>query len=83
MRLAKDREQALDSERRAARRLEAFFEISRSFSESLKLEETIACSPAPLWSCSSTWTLPCSRCPRAGGRPVPRSVSIPGRGLRR
>ena len=42
MRLAKDREQALDSERRAARRLEAFFEISRSFSESLKLEETIA-----------------------------------------
>jgi serine phosphatase RsbU (regulator of sigma subunit) len=42
MRLARDREQALKSERRAARRLEAFFEISRSFSESLQLEETVA-----------------------------------------
>jgi serine phosphatase RsbU (regulator of sigma subunit) len=42
MRLARDREQALQSERRAARRLEAFFEISRSFSESLRLEETVA-----------------------------------------
>jgi serine phosphatase RsbU (regulator of sigma subunit) len=41
-RLAKDREEALQSERRAARRNEAFFEISRSFSESLKLEETVA-----------------------------------------
>jgi serine phosphatase RsbU (regulator of sigma subunit) len=41
-RLARDREQALESERRAARRLEAFFEISRSFSESLQLEETVA-----------------------------------------
>jgi serine phosphatase RsbU (regulator of sigma subunit) len=41
-RLARDREQALDSERRAARRLEAFFEISRSFSESLRLDETVA-----------------------------------------
>ena len=42
MRLARDREEALQSERRAARRLEAFFEISRSFSESLQLDETIA-----------------------------------------
>jgi serine phosphatase RsbU (regulator of sigma subunit) len=42
MRLARDREEALQSERRAARRLEAFFEISRSFSESLQLEETVA-----------------------------------------
>jgi serine phosphatase RsbU (regulator of sigma subunit) len=42
MRLASDREQALRSERRAARRLEAFFEISRSFSESLRLDETVA-----------------------------------------
>jgi serine phosphatase RsbU (regulator of sigma subunit) len=42
MRLARDREKALQSERRAARRLEAFFEISRSFSESLQLEETVA-----------------------------------------
>ncbi len=42
MRLARDREQALQSERRAARRLEAFFDISRSFSESLRLEETVA-----------------------------------------
>ncbi|HEV3480160.1 MAG TPA: SpoIIE family protein phosphatase [Gaiellaceae bacterium] len=41
MRLARDREEALQSERLAARRLEAFFEISRSFSESLRLEETV------------------------------------------
>jgi serine phosphatase RsbU (regulator of sigma subunit) len=38
---SQDRMQALDAERRAARRLEAFFEISRSFSESLRLEETV------------------------------------------
>ena len=41
-RLARGREEALESERRAARRLEAFFEISRSFSESLRLDETVA-----------------------------------------
>jgi serine phosphatase RsbU (regulator of sigma subunit) len=41
-RLAADRREALEAERRAARRLEAFFEISRSFSESLSLEETVA-----------------------------------------
>jgi serine phosphatase RsbU (regulator of sigma subunit) len=41
-RLARGREEALQSERRAARRLEAFFEISRSFSESLQLDETVA-----------------------------------------
>ena len=41
MRLASDREEALRSERRAARRLEAFFEISRSFSESMELEQTV------------------------------------------
>ncbi|HEU4942465.1 MAG TPA: SpoIIE family protein phosphatase, partial [Gaiellaceae bacterium] len=41
-RLARDREEALDSERLAARRLEAFYEISRSFSESLSLDETVA-----------------------------------------
>jgi serine phosphatase RsbU (regulator of sigma subunit) len=41
-RLARGREEALESERRAARRLEAFFEISRSFSESLQLDETVA-----------------------------------------
>lgn len=41
-RLARDREQALEAERLAARRLEAFYEISRSFSESLSLKETIA-----------------------------------------
>jgi serine phosphatase RsbU (regulator of sigma subunit) len=40
-RLANDREKALRSERRAARRLEAFFEISRSFSESMELEQTV------------------------------------------
>jgi serine phosphatase RsbU (regulator of sigma subunit) len=38
---SQDRMQALKAERRAARRLEAFFEISRSFSESLRLEETV------------------------------------------
>jgi sigma-B regulation protein RsbU (phosphoserine phosphatase) len=42
MRLARDREEALQAQGRAARRLEAFFEISRSFSESLRLEETVA-----------------------------------------
>jgi serine phosphatase RsbU (regulator of sigma subunit) len=42
MQLARAREDALQSERRAARRLEAFFEISRSFSESLELEQTLA-----------------------------------------
>jgi serine phosphatase RsbU (regulator of sigma subunit) len=41
MRLARDREQALRAERRAARRLEAFFEISRAFSESMELEQTV------------------------------------------
>ena len=41
-RLAQDREEALESERLAARRLEAFYEISRSFSESLSLDETIS-----------------------------------------
>jgi serine phosphatase RsbU (regulator of sigma subunit) len=41
MRLARARERALESERQAARRLEAFYEISRSFSESLRLEDTI------------------------------------------
>ncbi len=41
-RLARDREKALKAERLAARRLEAFYEISRSFSESLSLDETVA-----------------------------------------
>jgi GAF domain-containing protein len=41
MRLARDREAALRAERRVARRLEAFFEISRSFSESMELEQTV------------------------------------------
>ena len=41
-RLATDREEALKAERLAARRLEAFYEISRSFSESLSLDETVA-----------------------------------------
>src|SRR5262245_36749607 len=42
MQLARDRAVALESERRAARRLEAFFDISRAFSESLELEQTLA-----------------------------------------
>jgi len=41
-RLARDREEALRAERFAARRLEAFYEISRSFSESLSLDQTVA-----------------------------------------
>ncbi|HEV2902388.1 MAG TPA: GAF domain-containing SpoIIE family protein phosphatase [Gaiellaceae bacterium] len=41
-RLAREREEALDAERLVARRLEAFYEISRSFSESLSLDETVA-----------------------------------------
>jgi serine phosphatase RsbU (regulator of sigma subunit) len=41
MRLARDRAEALEAERRAARRLEAFFDISRSFSESLELDQTV------------------------------------------
>ena len=40
-RLAKERQEALDAELLAAKRLEAFYEISRSFSESLSLEETV------------------------------------------
>lgn len=40
-RLARERKEALDAEQLAARRLEAFYEISRSFSESLSLEETV------------------------------------------
>ena len=41
-RLAREREEALEAERLVARRLEAFYEISRSFSESLSLDETVA-----------------------------------------
>ena len=41
-RLAREREEALGAERLAARRLEALYEISRSFSESLSLDETVA-----------------------------------------
>jgi serine phosphatase RsbU (regulator of sigma subunit) len=77
MRLAKDREQALDSERRAARRLEAFFEISRSFSESLKLEETIAAVTRAAVELldvdAAVLRMPEGR----GDDLVPRSVSIP------
>jgi serine phosphatase RsbU (regulator of sigma subunit)/PAS domain-containing protein len=39
--LARAREDALRAERSSTRRLEAFFEISRSFSESLELEQTL------------------------------------------
>ncbi|MBA2360164.1 MAG: SpoIIE family protein phosphatase [Actinobacteria bacterium] len=40
-RLARDREQALEAQSLATRRLEAVYEISRSFSESLSLDETV------------------------------------------
>jgi serine phosphatase RsbU (regulator of sigma subunit) len=38
---SQERKLALDAELRAARRLEAFFEISRAFSESMELEQTV------------------------------------------
>jgi len=40
-RLGRERERALQSERRAARRLSALYEISRSFTQSLSLEATL------------------------------------------
>ena len=40
-RLARERQEALDAERSRRKRLEAFYEISRSFSESLSLDETV------------------------------------------
>lgn len=77
MRLAKDREQALKSERRSARRLEAFFEISRSFSESLKLEETVAAVTRAAVELldvdAAVLRMPEGR----GDDLVPRAVSIP------
>ncbi|HZB34648.1 MAG TPA: SpoIIE family protein phosphatase [Gaiellaceae bacterium] len=77
MRLARDREQALQSERRAARRLEAFFEISRSFSESLRLEETVAAVTRTavelLEVDAAVLRLPDGR----GEELIPRSVHIP------
>jgi serine phosphatase RsbU (regulator of sigma subunit) len=75
--LARDREQALQSERRAARRLEAFFEISRSFSESLRLEETVAAVTRTavelLEVDAAVLRMPDGR----GDELVPRSVHIP------
>jgi serine phosphatase RsbU (regulator of sigma subunit) len=77
MRLARDREQALQSERRAARRLEAFFEISRSFSESLRLDETVAAVTRTavelLEVDAAVLRLPDGR----GEELIPRSVHIP------
>ena len=40
-RLGQEREAALDAERAAARRLRAVYEVSRSFAQSLSLEETL------------------------------------------
>ena len=77
MRLARDREQALKAERRAARRLEAFFEISRSFTESLKLEETVAAVTRTAVELldvdAAVLRMPAGR----GDDLVPRSVHIP------
>ena len=39
--LARDREQALDAERDAARRVRALYEVSSSFAESLNLQDTL------------------------------------------
>jgi sigma-B regulation protein RsbU (phosphoserine phosphatase) len=41
-RLGKEREAALSAERAAARRLRALYEVSRSFAQSLRLDETLA-----------------------------------------
>jgi serine phosphatase RsbU (regulator of sigma subunit) len=77
MRLAKDREKALESERRAARRLEAFFEISRSFTESLRLDETVAAVTRTAVELldvdAAVLRMPEGR----GDNLVPRSVHIP------
>jgi GAF domain-containing protein len=42
LRLAGEREEALESQGRAASRLQAFFEISSSFAESMRLDDTVA-----------------------------------------
>src|SRR5207302_5696755 len=39
--LGQERKEALEAERRSARRLRAFYEISRTFAQSLSLEETL------------------------------------------
>ena len=77
MRLAKDREQALESERRAARRLEAFFEISRSFSESLKLEETLSAVTRAAVELLDVDAAVLRTPEGRGDDLVPRAVSIP------
>ncbi len=41
MQLGAERKRALDAERRASRRLRAFYEVSQSFSSSLSLDETL------------------------------------------
>jgi serine phosphatase RsbU (regulator of sigma subunit) len=81
-RLAHDREEALKAERLAARRLEAFYEISRSFSESLSLEETVAAvtrTAAELLDVdAAVLRMPDPR----GAVLVPRAVHIPDERLR-
>ncbi|HEU6446253.1 MAG TPA: SpoIIE family protein phosphatase [Gaiellaceae bacterium] len=80
-RLARDREEALDAERLAARRLEAFYEISRSFSESLSLDETVAAVTRTavelLGVDAAVLRMPDAR----GDSLVPRAVHVPDRKL--
>jgi len=81
-RLARDREEALKSERLAARRLEAFYEISRSFSESLSLDETVAAVTRTAVELldvdAAILRLPDAR----GSTLVPRAIHIPDSRLR-
>jgi serine phosphatase RsbU (regulator of sigma subunit) len=76
-RLAHDREEALKAERLVSRRLEAFYEISRSFSESLSLEETIGAvtrTAVELLDVDAAVL----RMPDARGRTlVPRAIHVP------
>jgi serine phosphatase RsbU (regulator of sigma subunit) len=82
-RLARDREEALKAERLAARRLEAFYEISRSFSESLSLDETVAAITRTAVELldvdAAVLRMPDAR----GSVLVPRTVHVPDERLRR
>ena len=77
-----ERQEALDAELLAAKRLEAFYEISRSFSESLSLEDRRR--DRERRSSSSTSTPPCCECPTSAATPWSRVQStFPMRARRR
>jgi serine phosphatase RsbU (regulator of sigma subunit) len=78
---SQERKLALDAELRAARRLEAFFEISRSFSQSMELEQTVEAvtrTAVELLDLDAAVV----RMPEGRGEElVPRSVHIPNDSL--